>query len=256
MSLLLLILSMGIVTSTTDISSVVEAIAPDDAKVVNIVPGGMCPGHFDLSPVEANLIFLSDLIIYHGYESWFKKIEELGLDIDIVDLKTDDNWMIPEVYLKGALEVSNLLKEEYISDSIHIDEINKKYKKLKTSIDSLSVVISEKKKSIKGLKVICNEHQKDLLEFLGAEVVSVFPPGDDISLKEISEVVKVGREKNVQLVVDNLQSGQKVGRTIADELKSKYIIFSNFPDKEGYKATLLNNINILMGILSDKNTKS
>ena len=77
MNLLFLILSMGIVTSTTDISSVVKALAPLDAKVVNIVPGGVCPGHFDLSPGEANLIFLSDLIIYHGYESWFKKIEEL-----------------------------------------------------------------------------------------------------------------------------------------------------------------------------------
>ncbi|MBN1695770.1 zinc ABC transporter substrate-binding protein [candidate division WOR-3 bacterium] len=247
---------MGIVTSTTDISSVVEVLAPDDAKVVNIVPGGMCPGHFDLSPVEANLIFLSDLIIYHGYESWFKKIEELELDIDMVDLKTDGSWMVPEVYLKGALEISNILKEKYGSDSIRIDEINKKYKKLKTSIDSLSVIVSEKKKSIKGLKVICNEHQKDLLLFLGAEVFAVFSPGDDISLKEISEVIKVGREENVQLVVDNLQSGQKVGRTIADELESKYIIFSNFPDERGYKTTLLSNINLLMEILSDKDTKS
>ncbi len=256
MNLLFLILSMGIVTSTTDISSVVEAVAPDDAKVVNIVPGGMCPGHFDLSPVEANLIFLSDLIIYHGYESWFKKIEELKLDINIVDLETDGSWMIPEVYLKGALEISNVLKGEYSSDSIRIDEINKKYKKLKTSIDSLSVIVSEKKECIKGLRVICNEHQKDLLEFLGAEVISVFSPGDNISLKEISEVVKVGKEQNVQLVVDNLQSGKKVGRTIADELESKYIIFSNFPDEEGYKATLLSNINLLMEILSDKDTES
>ena len=49
MNLIFLILSMGIVTSTTDIYSVVEAIAPDDAKVVNILSGGMCPGHFDLS---------------------------------------------------------------------------------------------------------------------------------------------------------------------------------------------------------------
>jgi ABC-type Zn uptake system ZnuABC Zn-binding protein ZnuA len=256
MNLIFLILGMGIVTSTTDISSIVEAIAPDDAKVVNIVPGGVCPGQFDLSPVEANLIFLSDLIIYHGYESWFKKIEQLELDIKIVDLKTEGNWMIPDVYLKGALEISNVLKEEYSFDSIRIEDININYKKLKVKIDSLSVMVAEKRKAIKGFKVICNEHQKDLLEFLGAEVISVFSPGDDISLKEISEVVKVGREENVQLVIDNLQSGQKVGRTIADELKSKYIIFSNFPGKEGYKATLLSNINLLMEILLDKDTRS
>ena len=256
MNILFLILSIGIVTSTTDIYSVVESVAPDDAKVVNIVPGGVCPGHFDLSPVEANLIFLSDLIIYHGYESWFKKIEELKLDIDIVDLETDGSWMIPEVYLKGALEISNILKREYGSDSISVDEINKKFEKLKIEIDSLINIISDKRKSIKGVKVICNEHQKGLLEFLGAEVISAFSPGDEISLKEISRVVKIGKEENVQVVVDNLQSGQKVGKTISDELKTDYIIFSNFPGKEGYKITLLNNIDLLLEILSDKDTKS
>lgn len=256
MNLLFLILSMGIVASTTDISSVVEAVAPDDAKVVNIVPDGVCPGHFDLSPVEVNLIFLSDLIVYHGYESWFKKIEELKLDIKIVDLQTDGSWMVPEVYLQGALEISNILKREFNSDTIRVGEIEKKYNRLKMRIDSLSYIIERKRKPIKGIKVICNEHQKDLLEFLGAEVVSVFSPGDEISLKEISEVVKIGKEESVQVVVDNLQSGQKVGRTIADELKTNYIIFSNFPGKEGYKVTLLNNIDLLLEILSDKNTES
>jgi len=256
MIFLYLVFSFGIVTSTSDISSVVEAIAPNNAKVVNIVPGGMCPGHFDLSPAEANLIFLSDLIIYHGYESWFTKVEELKLDIDIVDLKTDGSWMIPDVYLKGALEICNVLKKEYSSDSISIHEIDKKYEKFKMSIDSLIFIIAQKKELIKGTKVICNEHQKDFLEFLGLEVICVFSPGDDISLKEISEVVKVGKEENVQLVVDNLQSGKKVGSTIADELKSDYIIFSNFPEEQGYKATLLNNIDLLLETLSDKDTKS
>jgi zinc transport system substrate-binding protein len=256
MNLIFLLFSMGIVTSTTDISSVVETIAPDEAKVVNIVPGGMCPGHFDLSPAEANLIFLSDLIIYHGYEAWFEKIKELELDIDLVDLRTDGSWMLPSVYLEGALEISGILKEKYGTDSISLGEIDKNYKKLEVRIDSIIDLVSEKKGSIKGTKVICNEHQKDLLEFLGAKVVSVFSPGDDISLKEISEVVKIGKAEDVQLVVDNLQSGKKVGKVIANELNSKYIIFSNFPDEQGYKITLFNNINLLLETLSDKNTKS
>ena len=256
MIFLVLLLSMGIATSTTDIFSVVKAIAPDDVKVVNIVPAGVCPGSFDLSPVEANLIFLSDLIIYHGYESWFNKVEELKLEMRIVDLKTEGHWMIPDVYLEGSLEIYNLLKEEFGSDSTSLDEIDKKYAKLKMGIDSLSDVISAKKESMKGIEVICSKHQKDFLEFLGLEVVCVFSPGDAISLKEISEVVKVGREKNVRLVVGDLQNGQKVSKTIADELESKYIILSNFPGEQGYKKTLLNNIDILLETLSDKDRKS
>jgi zinc transport system substrate-binding protein len=221
-----------------------------------MVPGGMCPGHFDLSPTEANKLFLSDLIIYHGFESWFKKIKGLKLDAKTVDLRTDGNWMIPDVYLEGAGEIAEILKKEYGSDSVSIKEIKAKYKELKMSIDSLSGIISRKKESIEGVKVVCNEHQKDFLEFLGAEVVYTFSPGDDISLKEIAEAIKIGRDKNVQLVVDNLQSGHKVGRTIADELESKYVVLSNFPEEKGYKPTLLNNINLLLDILIDKDKRS
>jgi len=256
MNLLFFLLSLEIVTSTTDISSVVEAIAPEDARVYNLVPGGMCPGHFDLSPVEANKLFRSDLIIYHGFESWFKKVKELELDVKMVDLQTDGNWMIPDVYLKGAGEIAEILKKEYDFDSGGVDIIESNYKKIEMKIDSLSQIINRKKESIKSVKVICNEYQKDFLEFLGAEVVCVFSPGDDISLKEIAEVIKTGRDENARLVVDNLQSGHKVGRTIADELKINYVILSNFPEESGYRATLLSNINILLNILSDRHTRN
>jgi zinc transport system substrate-binding protein len=256
MNLLFLVFGISIFTSTTDISSVVEMIAPDDVKVYNLVPGGMCPGHFDLSPLEANKLFLSDLIIYHGFECWLKRVKGLKLDVKIVDLQTDGNWMIPDVYQKGALEIYDILKREYSSDSVSIRQIDKKYENFKMSVDSISNIVRKKKESIKGVKVICNEHQKDFLLFLGVEVSAVFYPGDEISLKEIAQTIKVGREKNVQLVVDNSQSGRKVGRTIADELKSKYVVLSNFPEEKGYKVTLLNNIDLLLEIVSDKDTKS
>jgi ABC-type Zn uptake system ZnuABC Zn-binding protein ZnuA len=256
MNLLFLVFGISIFTSTTDISSVVEMIAPDDVKVYNLVPGGMCPGHFDLSPLEANKLFLSDLIIYHGFECWLKRIKGLKLDVKIVDLQTDENWMIPDVYQKGALEIYGILKSEYGSDSVSIRKIDKNYEKFKMSVDSISNIVQKKKESIKGIKVICNEHQKDFLLFLGAKVSAVFSPGDEISLKEIAEIIKIGREKNVQLVVDNRQSGHKVGKTIADELKSKYVVLSNFPEEKGYKSTLLNNINLLLDILIDKDKRS
>lgn len=255
MSLLLLILNTSIVTSTTDVFSVVKAIAPSEVEVNNIVPGGMCPGHFDLSPGEANLIFLSDLVLYHGYESWFKKVEDLRPGLGVVDLKTDGNWMIPEVYLRGALEIKNILKAECNSESKQTGEIGRGYERLKAEVDSLSEWISKVSKTLKGKKVVCNKHQKEFLESLGMKVVSVFSPGDEISLREISEVVRIGKEENVRIVVGNLQSGRKVGKTIAEELESKYVVLSNFPAGKSYKETLSDNINLLLGNLNDKGRK-
>lgn len=256
MNFLFLLVSIRIVTSTSDISSVVEALAPDEIKVVNIIPGGMCPGHFDLSPGEANLIFTSDLVLYHGFETWFKKVEELRTGMKIIDLKTDGNWMIPDIYFEGASEICNILKNECGSGNLCIIEIDKNHKKLKADMDSISVSISKKIKPLKGIGIICNEHQKDFLEFLGMKVVAIFSAGDELSLKEISEIVRIGNEKNVKVVVDNLQSGQRVGETLAKELRGIYIILSNFPDERGYEKTLINNVDILLENLSDKDRKS
>jgi ABC-type Zn uptake system ZnuABC Zn-binding protein ZnuA len=256
MSFLFLLVSIRIVTSTSDISLAVKAVAAGEIEVVNIIPGGICPGHFDLSPGEANLIFTADLVFYHGFETWFKKVEALRTGMKIIDLQTDGNWMIPDVYFEGASEIHNILKKEFGLGNSCIIEIDKNYKKLKADIDSLSMSVLKKSQPLKGVEVICNERQKDFLEFLGIKVVTVFSAGDEISLKEISDIVRIGNERNVKVVVDNLQSGQRVGETLAKELGGIYIILSNFPDERGYEKTLLDNVDVLLENLSDKDRKS
>ncbi|MEO0293554.1 MAG: metal ABC transporter substrate-binding protein [candidate division WOR-3 bacterium] len=245
MIFLLFVLDLCIITSTSDIYSVVKEIAPFQTEVLNLVPEGSCPGHFDLSPREAGFLNRADLIIYHGFEPWIKKIRKINSKVKLIDLKTDESWMVPSVYLKGALEICEVLKME-MEDSSNRKLIEENYKRLISKIDSLSLKIMLKRDSLNGIKVICNEYQREFLSFLGMEVISTFPKEEKLTLKELSNILNIGKEKNVEIVVDNLQTRGKIGRMIAIELSKPFVILSNFPDRKGYKETVLDNIKIIL----------
>lgn len=256
MILIFLSSTIGIVTSTSDIYSVAYFLAPGNMIVENIVPGGMCPGHFDLSPVEADKISSSKIILAHGWESWLKKVKEINPSIDMIILKTEGNWMIPSIYLKGAEEIYSDLKRRFSGDSVFIDQLNKNFKRLKTTIEITIKITNNEKEKLKGVKVICNAYIKDFLTYLGMDVVATFPPGDEVNVKDISDAVKKGKKEGVVLVVSNLQSGKKVGWTIARELGVNQVIISNFPVNSNYRETLLEDIDSLIKGTNNRNKKS
>jgi zinc transport system substrate-binding protein len=45
----------------------------------------------------------------------------------------------------------------------------------------------------------------------------------------VRDLVDKGKEKNVMLIIDNLQSGADAGKGIAEELGCKRVILTNFP---------------------------
>ncbi|NQT04968.1 MAG: zinc ABC transporter substrate-binding protein, partial [Dehalococcoidia bacterium] len=58
---------------------------------------------------------------------------------------------------------------------------------------------------------------------------------DSLTPQVVKELVDKGREGEVALIIDNMQSGQDAGAGIAEELDSARVILSNFPG--GYDNT-------------------
>jgi zinc transport system substrate-binding protein len=52
------------------------------------------------------------------------------------------------------------------------------------------------------------------------------------------ELVEKGKKEGVKIVVDNLQSGPDAGRSIAETIRAKHVVLTNFPSENGYLATL------------------
>jgi len=222
-----------IICSTSDFSSIVHELLEDEAHIDLIIPFAMCPGHFDLSPKEVKSFQQADLIFYHGYERFI--LDLIKDNQNFVQVKVIGNWMIPQVHLKGAELIAQILAEKFPQHQEKITENLKKYIK--------KVELEEKKMkqelvSLQGTTALSAVMNKEFIEWLGPKVLKDFPRDENISPRNLKDIILLARKNNVKFVFDNLQSSGKMGRTIAHELGIPFILISNFPQNNDYPATL------------------
>ncbi len=224
-----------IITTTSDIESIVKVLGKGRVEVVNIVPPSLCPGHFELKLKDLAEIQKGKVILFHGWERWMENLKE---GPERIQVEVDGNWMIPDINLKASEKMLNLLLK---IDPEGKEIFERNFSIYKKELENLKMECREVKKRIEGLKVIASIRQKDFLSWLGMDVVSNFDDSE-ISLKEMKEIVERGRRENVKLVVDNLQRESVSGRRIAEEIGAKYIVLTNFPNKGLYIESFLENL--------------
>jgi zinc transport system substrate-binding protein len=230
------------VCTTTDLSSIVLAIGKDEVTVNTIIPYGMCPGHTDISPREISQVKNADLVLANGFESFLSDITASD-ELKIIKIETKKNLMVPANHIWAAKELTNILIDKKPDLKIYFmkncyDYINE--------IKKIEKEILEKLNEIRGKDVVCAFMNKEFVEWLGANVIAVFPRDEDLSLKSLNDIVSNARRNNPALVIDNLQSSGKVGETIAKELDLPLVILSNFPEEDDYLSTLKNNCSKIM----------
>ncbi len=224
-----------IITTTSDIEYIVKVLGKGRIEVVNIVPPSLCPGHFELKLKDLAEIQKGRVILFHGWERWMENLKE---GPERIRVEVDGNWMIPDINLKASEKILDLLLK---IDPEGKEIFERNFSIYKKELENLKRECGGIKKGIEGLKVISSIRQKDFLSWLGMDVVSTFDDSE-ISLKEMKEIVERGRRENVKLVVDNLQRESISGRRIAEEIGAKYIVLTNFPNKNLYIESFLENL--------------
>ncbi|MDI6840778.1 MAG: metal ABC transporter substrate-binding protein [bacterium] len=239
--------SLKIGATTSLIGVILQEIGKEKVDVVTIVPSGMCPGHFDVKPGDIKDLQDAKVIMSHGYEEW---IENLLNSMNIVNkpLRIEGNWMVPEVHKIAAKEITKILTEiSPENTNFYLDNLTD-YEKL---IDSFALEVSESTNTFKGIKVICSEHQAEFLEWLGFNIITTYGRPEELTPKEILNIVNIGKKEQVDIVVDNLQSGGKGSREIANEISARYTVLTNFPLDKSYIKALRENINKLVQAISE-----
>lgn len=223
-----------LVTSTSDIECIVKEIGKGRVDTISIVPPSLCPGHFELKIKDLIEVQKGKVILYHGWERWMEKIKDGPGKIPV---EVEGNWMIPEINLKASEKILNILLEiDPGGERLFRENFSLYRERLEKMIKEIEGI----RIRFKGLKVIANLRQKDFLEYLGMDVLSVFDDSE-ISVKEIREIVVKGMGK-VKLVVDNMQRESDSGKRIAEEIGVKYIVLTNFPVGGSYEDSLRENI--------------
>jgi ABC-type Zn uptake system ZnuABC Zn-binding protein ZnuA len=80
------------------------------------------------------------------------------------------------------------------------------------------------------MPVVCAGMNRDFAAWMGLRVIADFPRDEDISVKDIRDILAECRKQGARLVIDNMQSGGKIGQTIAENMDIPLVILTNFPE--------------------------
>ena len=234
---------LTVVASTTMIETVVAEVGGDEVTVEALVPGGMCPGHFDIKPRQMEKIERADLFLYHGWEHWLPKVTSLtGLTTEIVGVNIAENWMVPDVHI----EAIHVIRDILISMAPHREDyFTERALRYENAVLREAQSVCQTVRPYEGTPVICSELQADFLAWLGFDVVGSYDRPESMSPKTMENLIEIGRLSSVGLVVDNRQSGPSVGSGIADEIGAEHVVLTNFPIDGSYLDALRSNVTAL-----------
>ncbi|MCK4273693.1 MAG: zinc ABC transporter substrate-binding protein, partial [Dehalococcoidales bacterium] len=174
-------------------------------------------------------------------------------DLTVVTLdipsNPQSNWMTPSVQLEAAEKITAGLSRVDTENSAAYQESAAEYK------DKIEAKAAEIKARVAGedlssISVICSGMQAAFVKWVGLNVVAFYGRPDSFTPQVTKELVDMGRQENVTLIIDNLQSGQDAGAGVAEELGCQRIILSNFPggfdNTETWEKAIDRNIDLIL----------
>ena len=227
---------LKVVTSTSLIAQIVERVGGDMVDVVNIIPPAQCPGHFDVKPGDIQKLAEADLFLLHGWQGEAFSQELIAsannpdLTVATIDVRVGENtnWMTPPVQQAAVDRIVATLSEVDAENTAAYQELAAEYK---DSVTAKEAEIKAKlaKEDLASINVMCSDQLPGFVQWTGLNIVIVFGRPDSFTPQVVRELVDIGREENVTLIIDNLQSGQDAGKGIAEELGCERIILTNLP---------------------------
>ncbi len=221
-----------VVTSTSLLAQIVERVGEDVVDVINIIPPAQCPGHFDVKPSDVKKLADADIFIMHGWQGE-KFTDELIASADNTDLTvavilTEGNWMTPPVQMEAVDKIVEALSGVDAENSEFYEENAREYTSIiEAKGEEIESTLADY--GLGSINVLCNEQQAGFVKWTGLNIISTYGRPDELTPQVVKNLVDTGKENNVTLIIDNLQSGADAGAGIAEELDCTRIILSNFP---------------------------
>jgi len=248
---------LNVVTSTSMMAQIVGRVGGDRVDVVNIIPPAQCPGHFDVRPGDIQKLADADLFLLHGWqgEKFSQEIiasaNNPNLTVVTLDIQTTENqnWMVPVVQREATDIITAALSQVDAENSATYEELATEYKEVITAKET-EIKAKLNQVNHPEVNVMCADMQAGFVKWVGFNIITTYGRPDSLTPQVVRELVDTGRESNITLIIDNLQSGKDAGASVAEELGCTRIILSNFPggfpDTETWEEAIDKNIELIM----------
>jgi len=251
--------SADVVAGSSLITGIAQDIADGKLKIHNLIPPGMCPGHYDVKPSDVELLANSKAFIIHDWQQDKANITELiqaadnpGLIIKVIDVP--DAPMVPEVQAETIDKIARALGE---IDSANSEYYRKENEIKKQAVSAKGEEIKSRMKKAKAseAKVVCSHYQVGFAKWAGFDVVATYGRPEDLSAAEVRGLIDEAKQADVALVIDNLQSGTvATSESMAKDIGAVQVTISNFPggleNTETWEKAVDKNVDLLLEALA------
>lgn len=216
-----------VVATTEILGDFVRKIAEDRVELFVLIPGGMCPAHYDIRPSDVAAVARAALVLHHGFEPWMENLVKASGSKALV-IKVGDDWNVPPNAIQQVGIVRDALEKILPKDVSAVQQNAAAFQK---RIEELAgrLLARAHQLNVQEVKVISQVFQAKFVSWLGFHVVGTYPPPERVSAQLFLQLVQLGREQKVALVVDNLQSGVGLGSRLAFEIGAINVVLTNFP---------------------------
>jgi len=227
-----------VVATTSMMEAAVKDVSSGLLDVYRMVPPGSCPGHYDASPRDLARIRSATAVFRHDYQGYLdRKIRRLGsVEKPIYVFETRQPQTIPDGYVDLCAQVSRVLSGIFPQEASRFES---NLEKVKATVLERGAAERARLAPLLPVRVVASSLQKDFCEWLGLEVVAEIDAAREMSLKNLGRAIQEARNKDAELVVANLQRGDREAKAVADRLKLPVVMLSNFPGGEDAKSTYL-----------------
>lgn len=237
------------------IEGLVKELSEGALPVRNLIPGPMCPGHFDMRPGDIEMLSRGAPVLIHVWQEDMPNIRAL---LGAVTLKPDQlrivpvmgSWMTPANQAAVARTVGEALGAWWPAErNVYLERAERRAQAiLAFGAEQQARLAALQPESI---EVISNVMQADFVHWAGFTLVTAYGRPEDLSVAEVERLISSAKGRTIAFVIDNLQSGDtKTSQTIAGEIGARQVLLSNFPGGfpgyDSWEATLARNVDLLI----------
>ncbi len=240
-----------IAVTNSYLACAVRDLCGEQMQILCLVPPGMCPGHFDISPAQVRQLRDCRVLLLFDFqqpvEQRLTRLREHGLKIRRVGAPPD--LCIPDTYLATCGQLDRILSDEYPEKAA---EFARRLSAIGERLEQLAAELrgAVAEAAVTPAKVLASSHQAGFAKWLGLEPVATFVGSDIETVAGVDHCLRKAAGQDIRFVIANRQEGTALAQALADRLRARAVVFSNFPqateDVSGFDRLIRDNVQRLV----------
>ncbi|NLH17577.1 MAG: zinc ABC transporter substrate-binding protein [Phycisphaerae bacterium] len=223
-----------IAAANSYLDAAVRDLGIESSRIMNFVPPGMCPGHFDLTPSQAGRLVSCSVLLVFDFQnqiaSSLPRRHDSGLKISVIapppGLCITDSYRSIVRQTATILETANLLS---VADATtRLQALEERMERLEQAVRS-----DMERAGIRNDAVLVSIHQEAFARWLGLNPIGTFRGSDIETPGPIQSALDSAAKQPVRWIIANQQEGTELAQSLAKRLSARLVVFSNFPDTAG-----------------------